>query len=164
MPKCCRIVRLRILICLLGWTLLNEGGGQVTMTLEKAQPLNDKNPTSLRLDITSVGSNGWVGVINQGYKGISIASNDPMLLPADDTSSSGDHKWLDWMKQYRRRAKAAGERIEYRAGQNLPPLVFTPESLRISPAPSPLPLRSRMVPSSPRKVSSARARTGESMR
>ena len=40
----------------MGWSLLNDGNGQVTMTLDKSQPLNDKNPTSLRLDITDTGS------------------------------------------------------------------------------------------------------------
>ena len=87
----------------MGWTLLDEGGGQVTMTLDKNQPLNDKNPTSLRLDITSVGSNGRVGVINHGYKGVSIDSKDPVVLPANDTStpgSSANHDLLDWMKRF----------------------------------------------------------------
>jgi len=84
----------------MGWTLLNEGGSQITMTLDKTRPLNEKNPTCLRLDITSLGSGGRVGVINQGYKGISIDSKDPVPLPTDPTSNPADAQWLDWMKQF----------------------------------------------------------------
>jgi alpha-L-arabinofuranosidase len=84
----------------MGWTSLNEGGGQITMNLDKTQPLNEANPTSLRLDVTRIGPHGRAGVINQGYKGISIGSKDPVLLPGDDTSSPGDYKWFDWMKQF----------------------------------------------------------------
>jgi alpha-L-arabinofuranosidase len=82
----------------MGWSLLNEGGGAATMTLDKTQPLNDQNPTSLRVDITSVGSDR-VGVINQGYKGLLIDSKDPVVLP-DGTSPNPDAHLLDWMKRF----------------------------------------------------------------
>jgi alpha-L-arabinofuranosidase len=86
----------------MGWTLLNDGNAQVTMTLDKSQPLNDKNPTSLRLDITNTGSTGRVGVINQGYKGLPIDSKDPVELPDESISSDkpANSKWADWMKHF----------------------------------------------------------------
>jgi alpha-L-arabinofuranosidase len=43
----------------LGWTVVNGAG---KMTLDKSQPLNANNPTSLRLD-------GQVSVANNGFKG-----------------------------------------------------------------------------------------------
>jgi alpha-L-arabinofuranosidase len=84
----------------IGWTLLKEGDSQVAMTLDKTQPLNDKNPTSLRLDVTSVDSSGRAGVINQGYKGLPIDSKDPVNLPTEEIPGSGDSKWLGWMRQF----------------------------------------------------------------
>ena len=86
----------------MGWSLLNDGNGQVTMTLDKSQPLNDKNPTSLRLDITDTGSTGLVGVINQGYKGLQIDSKDPVELSDESIPSTKpvDPKWTEWMKRF----------------------------------------------------------------
>jgi len=88
----------------MGWTLLDEGGGQATMALDSTQPLNDKNPTSLRLDITSVSPGGRAGLINQGYKGLSINSKDPVPLPTKDAPVPGGSPTpaatLDWMKRF----------------------------------------------------------------
>jgi alpha-L-arabinofuranosidase len=86
----------------MGWTLLNEGNAQVTMKLDKSKPLNNKNPTSLRLDITDTGSTGRVGVINQGYKGLPIDAKEPVDLPDESNPSdrSPDPKWGDWMKRF----------------------------------------------------------------
>jgi alpha-L-arabinofuranosidase len=86
----------------MGWTLLNDGNAQVSMTLDKSKPLNDKNPTSLRLDITDTGSTGRVGVVNQGYKGMAIDAKEPVELPDESNPSdkSIDSKWVDWMKRF----------------------------------------------------------------
>ena len=84
----------------MGWTLLNEGGGEVEMTLDTTLPLNDKNPTCLRLDIKSIGLGGRAGVINQGFKGLPIGSKDPAVLPVEGVPNSGDPKWLEWEKQF----------------------------------------------------------------
>ena len=82
----------------MGWTLLNEGGGAVTMELDKTQPLNDQNPTCLRLDITRVGSGGRAGLINQGYKGVSTGTKDPVVISF--TTDSPDSPPPDWMQRF----------------------------------------------------------------
>ncbi|HEY8994005.1 MAG TPA: alpha-L-arabinofuranosidase C-terminal domain-containing protein [Lacunisphaera sp.] len=79
----------------LGWTLLNEGNGNdVTMMLDKSVPLNEHNPTSLRIDIQRVGD-GRVGVINQGFKGVLFPSKDPMTLTDPPTPPV-----RDWLKRF----------------------------------------------------------------
>lgn len=52
----------------IGWTLVAGGATQGKMTLDKAKPLNSRNPTSLRLDVTHA-QGERVGIANQGFKG-----------------------------------------------------------------------------------------------
>jgi len=54
-----------------GWSLVTSGGAQGTVSLATDQPLNEKTPHSLRLDITEA-AGGRVGVANEGYWGIAI--------------------------------------------------------------------------------------------
>ena len=50
-----------------GWQLVKGGDAEATMTLDKSQPLNPNNPTSLRLTIAKPGTR--VGVANVGFRG-----------------------------------------------------------------------------------------------
>jgi alpha-L-arabinofuranosidase len=52
----------------IAWTVLTSGSAQGTVTLDKSQPLNPRNPTSLRLQVTRGG--GRVGIANDGFRGI----------------------------------------------------------------------------------------------
>ncbi|MGI4788458.1 MAG: alpha-L-arabinofuranosidase C-terminal domain-containing protein [Janthinobacterium lividum] len=55
------------------WSLVQGGGGQGAMTLDKTDPLSSALGMSLRLDITSGGQR--VGVANDGYWGIPVKPN-----------------------------------------------------------------------------------------
>ncbi len=50
-----------------GWQLLKRDGAEATMALDKSQPLNANNPTSLRLSISKAGTGA--GVANVGFRG-----------------------------------------------------------------------------------------------
>lgn len=54
------------------WSVVATGGGAATMTLDPAQPLNDKIPASLRLDVTAATKIAPAGIANEGYWGIPI--------------------------------------------------------------------------------------------
>ncbi|HBF34070.1 TPA: hypothetical protein DDW35_05860, partial [Candidatus Sumerlaeota bacterium] len=60
----------------LGWMLLKTGNAEGAMSLDKTQPLNAKNPTCLKLEITNAG-NGRVGIVNQGFKGAPMDEKIP---------------------------------------------------------------------------------------
>ena len=62
-----------------GWSLI-EDGGQGAMSLDTEQPLNDKTPHSLRLEIGAVGKGGRVGVANGGYWGVPVQKGKSYLL------------------------------------------------------------------------------------
>ena len=50
-----------------GWQLVKGGDAEASMTLDKSQPLNANNPTSLRLAIAKPGTRA--GVANVGFRG-----------------------------------------------------------------------------------------------
>ncbi|MGV3721051.1 MAG: alpha-L-arabinofuranosidase C-terminal domain-containing protein [Actinomycetota bacterium] len=52
----------------LAWTLVKAGAAEGGISLDQSRPLNGKNPTSLRLDITREG--GRVGVATHGFRGV----------------------------------------------------------------------------------------------
>jgi len=54
------------------WAPIQEEGSTVTLTLDKAQPLNQQIPLSLRLDATKVAGGKQVGLANSGYWGIPV--------------------------------------------------------------------------------------------
>jgi alpha-L-arabinofuranosidase len=88
----------------MGWTALNEGGSSSTLTLDKSQPLNAKNPNSLRLDVTSAG--GRAGVNNQGYKGAIIDSQYPVTnlpTPNDPNPKADYQNWMDRFNEAQKR-------------------------------------------------------------
>ncbi len=59
----------------LHWSLVNNGGAEAGMTLDRTNPLpGNALSTSLRLDIKNVGSGQRVGVANEGYWGIPVRS------------------------------------------------------------------------------------------
>ncbi len=67
----------------LGWSLLTSGNAQGTVSLDKSQPLNANNPTSLRLNVTAGG--GRVGIANDGFRGTPeepAARREPARLAA----------------------------------------------------------------------------------
>jgi alpha-L-arabinofuranosidase len=50
------------------WSLVQDGGAESAMSLDKTHPLNARNPTCLKLEVTKP---GWrAGVANEGFKGI----------------------------------------------------------------------------------------------
>lgn len=61
------------------WTLIQTGGGQGRMALDKSVPLGDATPHSLRLEIKRT-AGGRVGVANAGYWGIPVRKGARYLL------------------------------------------------------------------------------------
>jgi alpha-L-arabinofuranosidase len=57
-----------------GWSAISEGDGQAAIALETANPLNDHNPRSLRLEVTRTGTR--TGVANSGYWGMNIVAGE----------------------------------------------------------------------------------------
>lgn len=51
-----------------GWQLVKSADAEASMTLDKSQPLNPHNPTSLRLSIAKAGRRA--GVANVGFRGM----------------------------------------------------------------------------------------------
>ncbi|HVW20403.1 MAG TPA: alpha-L-arabinofuranosidase C-terminal domain-containing protein [Opitutaceae bacterium] len=52
------------------WSLVQEGGSQGAMALDRNQPLNAALPVSLRLDAAVAGAGRRVGIANDGFWGI----------------------------------------------------------------------------------------------
>lgn len=75
----------------LSWTLIQGKGAEAKMELDKSQPLNEKNPTSLRLEVIKPGER--VGVCNQGFKGVAERGDfknwGPKFEKAMETSTAG---------------------------------------------------------------------------
>ncbi len=57
------------------WSLVQEGGGAGSISLDPTQPLNDSIATSLKLTITEAAGNQRVGVANEGFWGIPVRPN-----------------------------------------------------------------------------------------
>ena len=55
-----------------GWSLRNTGAAESRMGLDTSRPLNAANRTSLRVDISSVGTGGQVAVVNEGWWGMGL--------------------------------------------------------------------------------------------
>jgi alpha-L-arabinofuranosidase len=53
-----------------GWSLVKEGDAEGSIQLDADAPLNDRNPHSLRLSVTKLGTR--CGVANSGYWGINV--------------------------------------------------------------------------------------------
>lgn len=62
-----------------GWSLVSEGSAEGKMALDTAQPVNDTNRRSLRLEISRAGP-GRVGIANVGYWGIAVERGKEYLL------------------------------------------------------------------------------------
>jgi len=74
-----------------GWSFLAEGPAKGSMTLDAAQPLNDRNPHSLKLTVTKMGDR--CGIVNSGYWGMNIEKGQwydiSFYAHADDNRSVG---------------------------------------------------------------------------
>ncbi len=57
-----------------GWSFLAEGGAEGSMAIDANHPLNDRNPHSLRLTVTKMGSR--CGLVNSGYWGINVQAGE----------------------------------------------------------------------------------------
>lgn len=55
-----------------GWQFLNEGDARGSIRLDKRQPLNERNPHSMRLTVRETG--GRAGVSNGGFWGMNIVA------------------------------------------------------------------------------------------
>ena len=56
------------------WSLVKDGAADGSIALEKASPLNDRNPNSLKLTATRTG--GRIGVANSGFWGMNIQQGE----------------------------------------------------------------------------------------
>lgn len=56
------------------WALVTAGDAKATIALDDAQPLNDKTPHSMRLEVQQVGTRA--GVANAGYWGMSVKAGE----------------------------------------------------------------------------------------
>ena len=54
------------------WSLVQDGGGTGSIALDKDRPLNDAQPTSLKLSIAAASGTQRVGIANDGYWGIPV--------------------------------------------------------------------------------------------
>ncbi|MCX6877094.1 MAG: hypothetical protein NTW21_25280 [Verrucomicrobia bacterium] len=79
----------------LGWTLLKEGNADARIALDKTQPLNPNNPTSLRLEIVNP-NGGRAGVFNEGFKG-----------RPQELGSREAREWDQWLTTYNQAVKQA---------------------------------------------------------
>lgn len=61
------------------WSLVKSEGAEGSMALDTAQPLNDRNPHCLRVDVAKAGA-GRVGVANEGFKGIAVQKGAHYVL------------------------------------------------------------------------------------
>ena len=52
-----------------GWTVLQPRDANLSATLDRTRPLNDRNPTSLKLELKAP-VRGRAGIVNQGFKGV----------------------------------------------------------------------------------------------
>lgn len=57
------------------WSVVQGGGAAATIALDPVQPLNDKLPTSLRLDVSAATKSSPAGFANDGYWGIPVQPN-----------------------------------------------------------------------------------------
>ena len=58
----------------LAWSLVAENGGEGSISLEEENPLNERNPHSIKLTATKMG--GRVGVANSGFWGMNIQKGE----------------------------------------------------------------------------------------
>lgn len=63
---------------LLGWSPVAEDGAKVWIFLDGTNPLNDKSPHSLKVDVKK--ADGKAGVANEGYWGMSVVDGENYLL------------------------------------------------------------------------------------
>jgi alpha-L-arabinofuranosidase len=61
-----------------GWSLVKNGNADGSISLDKDNPLNDRNPHSLKLTTTKAG--GRVGVANSGFWGINVQQGETYNL------------------------------------------------------------------------------------
>ena len=62
-----------------GWTYLDKGDVEGSMELDDTQPLNDRNPHSLKLTVTKTGKpedGDLCGIVNSGYWGMNVVKGD----------------------------------------------------------------------------------------
>jgi len=57
-----------------GWSFLAEGGAEGSMGIDAANPLNDRNPHSLKLIVAKPATR--CGVVNSGYWGINVQAGE----------------------------------------------------------------------------------------
>ncbi len=63
-----------------GWTLHTAGSAHATMALDTANPLNDVNKTSLRIDIARAARKSPVSLQNDGFWGIAVKTREKYNL------------------------------------------------------------------------------------
>jgi len=60
------------------WSVVEEGGARVAIALDDVEPLNERTPHAMRVEIKQVG--GRAGVANAGYWGMSVVKGEPYNL------------------------------------------------------------------------------------
>ena len=71
-----------------GWTLVKRQDVEAAMNIDSSQPINAKNPNSLRLDIGRADA-VRVGVANEGFRGIAVRKGDDYLFSMYARSGNG---------------------------------------------------------------------------
>jgi alpha-L-arabinofuranosidase len=74
----------------IAWSLVKSAGAEGSITLDRAQPLNDRNLTSLRLTATRIDKGARIGIANDGFRGI----------PMNIALRSGQNSLADWRKAF----------------------------------------------------------------
>ncbi|MGO9111566.1 MAG: alpha-L-arabinofuranosidase C-terminal domain-containing protein [Thermoguttaceae bacterium] len=71
-----------------GWSLVESPGAKATINLDHSEPLNPRDPNSLRLEIAAVGQVP-VGVANEGFNGLALVKGASYELSFYARSSQG---------------------------------------------------------------------------
>lgn len=71
----------------LAWKLVKSGTAEGALALDRSKPLNARNPTSLRLEITRAG--GRVGVASEGFRGVPQRGRASEWMPRFEQAVGG---------------------------------------------------------------------------
>jgi hypothetical protein len=59
------------------WSLIQEGGGQGSMSLDLTSPLTDKTPRACKLEVRSGGA---LGIANEGFWGVGVNEGEEYVV------------------------------------------------------------------------------------
>ena len=71
-----------------GWSLDLSDGGRGAMSVDRGRPLNERNPSSLRIDVLAPGR---VAAVNAGYWGMGVRRGEPVRVSLWARAEGGLH-------------------------------------------------------------------------